>query len=240
MDDLPAGTEAERAPVDGAPAVKLDLHEEANRSEVERALRSLPGVVAARLVPGYERPVDELHVVTAPGKSPKQIARDVQTLLFARFGVDADHKVISVVQVREASDGFRAPRVAIARVQAVQEGFTARVTVTVSDGEDEHTGEGEGPASSAGRRRAVARATLDAVRPLMSTNGRAARSVEIEGVSVEEVLGRLVAITLVHFNSARGDITVCGSALVTGDEAAAVARSVLDALNRDLESGNVR
>ena len=235
MDELSATADTDRVVVDVTTATKTDLHEPSQRADVEQALRSLPGVVAARLVPGYERPVDELHVVTAPGKSPKQIARDVQTLLFARFGVDADHKVISVVQVNEATDGFRNPRVAIARVQAVMEGLTARVTVTVSSGDDEYTGEGEGPASAAGRRRAVARATLDALRPLMSSHGRSARSFEIEGVSVEEVLGRLIAISLVHINSSRGDVTVCGCAVVAGDEAAAVARSVLDALNRDLE-----
>jgi hypothetical protein len=38
----------------------------------------------------------------------------------------------------------------------------------------------------------------------------------------------------VHFHTPRGELTVSGSAVVRGSEADAVARSVLDALNRTL------
>ena len=76
-----------------------DLHDPRQREEVERELCQVPGVVGARLVPGFEREVDELHVLTTLARAPKQTVRDVQTLLMARFGVTTDHRVVSVVQI---------------------------------------------------------------------------------------------------------------------------------------------
>ena len=49
--------------------VSTDLHDPAQRAEVERALTTVPGVLGARLVAGFEREVDELHVLTTLDRS---------------------------------------------------------------------------------------------------------------------------------------------------------------------------
>lgn len=212
---------------------RVDLHDPSVRAEVEQALCSIPGLLAARLVAGFDRPVDEIHVLTTLQRAPKQTVRDIQSMLMARFGVTTDHRVISVVQLEEddAPGPASAPRLVISQVAVDQRGLTVSVRVSVTDGVESHDGEAEGPASAPGRRRATARAALDAIRPLLG----AGQVVEIEGADVVEVLGHDVAICLVHFHSARGQNSVVGSALVRGDEADAVARSVLDALNRTIE-----
>lgn len=208
-----------------------DLHLDGDRQAVEAALRELPGVVAVRLVPGYERQVDELHLVADTSKGAKQLVRDAQSLLLARCGVTVDHRVVSVVQLG-ASPGLELGvlrRVAIRSVASSQEELEVRVTVELSDGDAGYSGQSSGPASTAGRRRTTARATLESARPLL---GR--QVVEIEGVAVEHVLGHQLAITFVHFHSSRGERTAVGTAMVCGDESLAVARSVLDAVNREL------
>jgi hypothetical protein len=210
---------------------RTDLHDPAQRADVERSLSTIPGVLGARVVPGYERPVDELHVLSSLAKSPKQAVRDVQTVLMARFGVPTDHRVISVVQLEEGTVGGGAGhRVVIDKVGVVHAGLEVRAEIVLRDDEELLTGTGDGPSTPAGQRRAVARATLDAVRPLLGESVL----VEIEGTDVSEVLGRSVAISLVQFRTNRGEHTVAGSALVRDSEADAVARSVLDALNRSI------
>jgi hypothetical protein len=210
---------------------RTDLHDPGQRSDVERALATVPGVLGARLVPGFERDVDELHVLTSLDKTAKQAVRDVQTVLMARFGVPTDHRVVSVVQLDEGTvGGGSAHRVVIDRVGVVHAGLEVRAEVALRDGEDELIGTGEGASTPAGRHRAVARATLDAVRPLLGSAG----VVELEGTDLVDVLGRRVAVSLVAFRTARGEHTVAGSALVRDAEPDAVARSVLDALNRSI------
>lgn len=214
------------------PPVRTDLHDPSQRSAVERAIVTVPGVLGARIVPGFERHVDELHVLSSLDKAPKQAVRDVQTVLMARFGIPTDHRVISVVQLDEQRIGGPvASRVTIARVAVTHAGLEVHAEVALRDGDTELVGVGDGPSTPAGRHRAVGRATLDAVRSLLGDDN----VVEFEGTEVTEVLGRRVAISLVQFRSARGEHAVAGSALVRDATADAVARSVLDALNRSIK-----
>lgn len=219
--------------IGGGARPKADLHDPGQRATVEAAIGAVPGVVAARLVPGFEREVDELHVLTTMDKGPKQTVRDVQSTLMARFGITTDHRVISVVQLEEedASPAVPARRVLITSVTVTQQGLETAVEVVLSDGPEELVGHSNGPASTAGRRRATGRATLAAILPLLAEN----RMVELEGAEVTEVLGRRIALSLVHFHSVKGGWTVCGSAMVRDDESEALARSVLDAVNRAIE-----
>jgi hypothetical protein len=191
----------------------------------------VPGVLGARLVAGFERAVDELHVLTSLDKSPKQAVRDTQTVLMARFGIPTDHRVISVVQLDEQTiGGVAGTRIVVDQVAVVHAGLEVRAEVVLRDGDEEFTGTASGSASPTGRRRAVAQATLDAIRPVLASDG----IVELEGTDVTDIVGRPVAISLVVVRTERGAHTVAGSALVRDAEADAVARSVLDSLNRSI------
>jgi hypothetical protein len=216
---------------------RTDLHDPAQRGGVERALTTVPGVLGARLVPGFDREVDELHVLTTLDRGPKQTVRDVQTVLMARFGVPTDHRVISVVQLDEPSlGGGAATRVTIRHVAVTHAGLEVRAEVSLRHGDDELVGTGEGTATPAGQHRAVGRATLDALRPLLGGD----HVVELEGTEVTHVLGHQLAVALVQFRSARGQLTVAGSALVRDATADAVVRAVLDALNRTIAEATKR
>lgn len=218
---------------DASEAAPPDLHLEEHRQQVEASLHSLSDVVAVRIVPGHDRPVDELHVVTTPRRSAKQTVRDVQSLLYAVYGISIDHRVVSVVQIAENGDGIGQPgRLEITQVRATQQGLEVQVSVSVANGEGDHEGAATGPSSAAGRHRAAARATLEAIRPALPGE----RVIELEGATVERLMGRPIAVSLVHLHGGDGHRTVSGTALVTDDESAAVARSVLDALNRALSA----
>lgn len=226
------GTQDLTAEVDlaGPRTPTVDLHDPTTRGRIEDSLTAIPGVRAARVVPGYDRPIDELHVVAATDRNPKSVVRDVQSALMANHGVTTDHRVISVVRIEDDQlpDDDDGRRVTIRRVSVSNQGLAADVRVVVSHGDEELEGADQGPSSNAGRRRAVARATLAAIRPLLGSG----RAVEIEGADVTDVLGHDVALCLVHFHTPHGEVTNCGSAMVRGDESDAVARAVLDAVNR--------
>ena len=58
----------------------------------------LPGVLSVEFV--TEGPVvREVHVLSDQSRSPKQIVRDIQSALLARFQLDLDHRIISVAQI---------------------------------------------------------------------------------------------------------------------------------------------
>lgn len=227
--------------------------------ELEESLRQIPGVQAASVVTGPDAVPTEVHVLAAPGKPAKQIVRDVQSLSLARFDIDIDHRIVSVVQIGEqevkaASNGEgaalegiapeggttdatvpepaepdAAPRPAIAAIMVRSGNGETQASVTLAQGDDLFEGQAQGPAGASHRPRLVAMATLDAVAELLG------QPCEVESSSIVSTGVREVAVTVLTMSVPRtGEQVLTGTAAVRGDDADAVARSVLDALNRQL------
>ncbi|MFP4635548.1 MAG: hypothetical protein ACLFRD_06795 [Nitriliruptoraceae bacterium] len=207
---------------------RVDLHDPERRTEVEAALTAVPGLVGARLVPGFDREVDEVHVLSTLERNPKQTVRDIQTVLMARFGLTTDHRVISVVQLDEDQGQQVSRRVAIAEVGLRRVGESVVAEVVLEQGEQEFRLTREAPATEAGRRRAVAHATLDGVRELLHET----TAIELEGADVVQVGGTSVAVTVLELHHGRSSELLSGTAIVRDTPQDAIARSVLDATNR--------
>src|SRR6185436_6551044 len=82
--------------------------------ELEDALRHIQGVRAASVVTGPDAVPTEVHVLADPGKPAKQVVRDVQSLAMARYDIDIDHRIVSVVQMGDDEVRATAPAVATA------------------------------------------------------------------------------------------------------------------------------
>jgi hypothetical protein len=220
--------------------VPVDLHDPTQRADVERALAALAGMVAVRLVPGFDRPVDELHALVVEDRSPKQVVRDVQSLLYTRFDISIDHRVISVVQLAEddpltnVDEEQTPPRVALTRVSITQSARDASVTVVVTDSDGvEHVGTTSSEVTPAGQRMAAGAATIQAVDDVVAP----ATSISLAGLDEVQCGGIDVVLAVIEVRAARTMLTLTGSAVVRRGEIDAAARAVLDALNRVLHLG---
>ena len=207
--------------------------------DLERELCRLPEVNAARIVTDQVGRPTEVHILASPAKAAKQVARDVQSVAMASFGLDLDRRIISVVQLdggqldaATAGPGAPAgPRVVIGGISSEQNGLRNLVRVTLQRGEREGAGFAEGSIAASARPRLVAQATLDALRQLLP----AAECADVELATVVRVGIREVALANMVFVIPPHEDVVSGSALVRGaNETEAVARAVLDATNRRL------
>ena len=205
-------------------------------TDLERELCRLPEVNAARIVTDQVGRPTEVHILASPAKHAKQVARDVQSVAMASFGLDLDRRIISVVQLDggqvDAAPGAPAgPRVVIGGISSEQNGLRTLVRVTLQRGETEGAGFAEGSIAASARPRLVAQATLDALRQLLP----AAECADVEIATVVRVGIREVALASMVFVIPPHEDVVSGSALVRGaNETEAVARAVLDATNRRL------
>jgi hypothetical protein len=229
------------------------LGEEIDYRAVERELCRLPDLSAARIVADSgARPV-EVHVLALPGKRPKQIVRDVQSVAMASFGLELDHRIISVVQlggdevahledgneVVQLDDGdedhehvveqFR-PRIVAINIEVA--GLRAHVRVTLAYESDERAGTAEGTIAAASRPRLLGAATLDAIQQLVP----AAECLDLDSAQILRVGPHDVAIVALVVVAPPHEEIVSGSAIVhqNQDPSDAVIRAVLNATNRKL------
>src|ERR1700691_142939 len=98
---------------------------------IEGEITRLPEIVACRIVADpLGRPL-EVHVLAHPGKHPKQVVRDIQSVALASFGLEIDRRIVSVVQLgptgADGAEPAAAPlaRVSIGAIQSQLEGKRA-------------------------------------------------------------------------------------------------------------------
>ena len=120
-------------------------------------------------------------------------------------------------------------RPAIAAI-AVRSGHgETEAAVTLAIGDQLFEGSASGPAGQSHRARLVAAAALDAVSELLG------QPCEIESAAIIATGSREIALSVLTLIVPRtGEQVLTGAAVVRGDEADAVVRSVLAALNRQI------
>jgi hypothetical protein len=214
--------------------------------ELEDSLRQIPGITAASVVTGPDAVPTEVHVLASPGKPAKQVVRDVQSMALARYDIDIDHRIVSVVLIGEEQvegliavpdsaadsqepDEVNIIRPAISAIMVRSGGGVTEASVTLTTGDQLFEGKAHGPAGQSHRSRIVAAATLDAVDDLLG------QTCEVDSATVVSTGSRQVALSVLTLMVPRtGEQVLTGCAVLRGDEADAIARSVLSALNRQL------
>ena len=187
----------------------------------------LEGVQAAQVVFAENGMPCEIHVLAGPEKSSKSLVRDIQSALTAQFGVQVDHRIISVAQLSE----WLAPRgdfrLAHTGLEIKSAGGRVSASVTLARGCDTYTGHGESANTPFARRRCVSEAALAAV-------NRAAGETCFELASVDAVTLAGQGIVVAQVYSLLDGQRLLGSAFLNEDPDNAAVHSVLSAVNRRL------
>ncbi|NTU70575.1 MAG: hypothetical protein HGB10_01935 [Coriobacteriia bacterium] len=204
--------------------------------DIEAALAEVGEIKAARIVPDADGSIAEIHILALPTKAPKQLVRDIESTLMARFGIPVDHKKISIALLGRDALKDEAPvdarstvaRPRICSINATVSGVQASASVVLEIGDAEYVGNASGPASKTGRARLVALAALDAV----SQYTDATISFALEDVAIVQLGREKVAVSCIALVSGFGEQHLSGSALVRQNDNDSIVRATLDAINR--------
>ena len=165
----------------------------------------LEGVQAAQVVFAENGMPCEIHVLAGPEKSSKSLVRDIQSALTAQFGVQVDHRIISVAQLSEGLAPRGDFRLAHTGLEIKSAGGRVSASVTLARGCDTYTGHGESANTPFARRRCVSEAALAAV-------NRAAGETCFELASVDAVTLAGQGIVVAQVYSLRDGQRLLGSA----------------------------
>ena len=194
--------------------------------EYRDLLCRLAGVLSAHVVLDANGGVEEIHILATTAKRPKSVVRDVQSALASKYGVQVDHQVVSVAQIRPEMAEQMGFRLVLEGVSTRTNGKELHVTVTLSKGGNMLQGEATGANTSFSRRRTVALACLAAVSQCTST------PFELAGVETVTLFGEAILVCQIY--SPLFDKSFVGSAVLEQDADVSAVQCVLAALNRRL------
>ncbi len=204
--------------------------------EIESLLSRLPGVMSSRVVVNNWGAIEEIHILANTDRNPKQIVRDVESSLAARWGITIDHKKISIAQLTSAPSGAGPSRVKLVNVTVTNDSQRGRMQAKVALSKlDEAGTRYEGTAEGGNSRYQCFKVVCQA--SIMAIN----QVIQPQNVFILEDVGSMflskheIVVVGVALVTARGnEELLVGAAPVKGDALEAAVKATLDACNRRL------
>lgn len=196
----------------------------------QRRVCKLRDVVSCEIEADSSGAIGAIHVTALPGRNPKQIARDIETLLAAEEGLYVDYRKISIAQY-DTSEIPVPPaigRISFEGVSLHQGSRDCDVEISLSAGPVHGIGRATGPNTQFHVRRLVAQATLEAVANLAERDP----GLSLGELEEKELGGRKVFLVCVNRTEGRHETRLVGCAEIGYDPTQSVINAVLDAVNR--------
>ena len=213
--------------------------------EIDRLLETLTGVVRAkvRLAPEGDG-LSEIHILSDGAAPPKQIVRNVETLLQTAFDLKIDHRVVSIAVLKEEDEHVApppapaappAPRVVFQRLRVVPEdSYKCTAYVELLMGDVIFEGSHRDADTPRARLHTCGRAVLDALDYL----GEKEIALYLAGIEQVRLFQRDVVVALIEARHGRHHVRMVGSSAVAEDPNEAAVLAVLDAVNRFISRPN--
>lgn len=215
----------------------MDVRKKVTVEEIESLLACLPGVQRVRVVVNDWGAIEEVHVLTGLGRSPKQIVRDILSALKAQWNITLDRKKVSVAQV-QVGDLHLSVRLILAGLEIVTDQLSrqAQVSVKLQKVEDDRTvtysAKSEAEMHETGMLLAAAKACVKAANLTIEPDN----FFTVEDVVSTRIRDKTVILVLVSLITPGRHEDLLGAALVRHEPLEATVRAALDAINRRLES----
>ena len=220
-------------------------------AQIDNLLETLTGVVRARVRPDDDgHQLREIHVLSDGALAPKQIVRNIETLLKTAFDLTIDHRIVSIAvlkqgagveeqAVREAPEAQperrarKAPagpasRVVFHKLQVVQDALKCTAHVELKLGDVIFEGTHRDTDTPEARVYAAARAVIEALEYLTEKQ----MAFYLAGLEQMRVYEDRLLVVLVEARRGRQRMRMVGTAAVKDDTHEAAVRAVLDAVNR--------
>ena len=197
----------------------------------QELLDKIPGVVNTKIVLNDNGAVDELNVLAGSSRSPKQLVRDIQSALMAKYGFAVDHRTISVAQIDTEMLGEKScPRLFCASVASSVADGRCSAHVTLKAGEEIYVGDSIGSSVLFTRNRIVATAVIEAVHQFL--NRELFTVVDVKTTSIADRQAYLVAVAM---QGPQGSELLLGAVCDQNfDPNETIVKATLDAINRRL------
>ncbi len=198
-------------------------------TDLELTLSLIRGVYASCVILDSKREPSEIHIVASAERKPKQIVRDIETLLSVKHRVKVDYRKISLVQLSDEKL-LRIPvaRPEIRKVVEEVQGDRKRIRVEIQGASRIVAGQAEETTENPDAIRTAAKATIAAIERMMDHR----IAVRLDDAATFHLNSRQILLVIVTCQIEEREETFVGASFVGVRPAESAARATLDALNR--------
>ena len=195
---------------------------------LQELINDIEGIVSSKVKLDDAGNLVEIHALADKSRNAKQIVRDIQSAVTAKFDLEIDHRIISIAQL--SCDGVvqKDLRIVFKGMEVASKGLEIDVKVILSHGEKEYCGSQKGINTTTSINRTIAQATLKALTDFLNI-GEIFVVEDVGTLNIAKTNVVVVAVTCVDKN---GEQLLIGSSMNLGDIKEAVVKATLDAVNR--------
>jgi len=199
------------------------------RLKCEDLINGLGGVIASKIVEDEHGTISDIHVLISKDRHPKQISKDVQTVLATNLNRKVDHRCISIAQtgIQQIPEDCRV--------------YFKSVNIRISDGEifvevelsknkEIFSSSAHGINTRNNADQLTVNATLECLKKMINTD----EMLMIEDIDVVYLAKTPVVMVAVNLVNRFSEDILVGSAMLRDDRKESLVRAALDAVNRKI------
>lgn len=198
--------------------------------EIRTLICKLSDIKHCSVVCNSSNEVEEIHILAGINRNIKQLVRDIQSAINAKFGINIDYKVISIAQINE--NDFKEIRLQLngISVNNIERSIEAIVTLTYED--KLYEGKVIRVKSKNNKFKAIAEATLLALENYLKI-GQTFYIEDARSISISS--GELCICVIGYIFDGKEEL-LSGCSMIKADENEAVVKAVLSAVNRKIST----
>lgn len=189
-------------------------------------MQKIEGVLYVKSVES-EGKLEEVHIVASTIRAPKQIVRDIESILLAMFNYRIDRKIISIAQI--GTDTVKViKRIKFEGVSIETHGSNIDCKVRLSHEGEEYICVKGGVKTTSNRYKVVAKATIGAITQI--TGSKYIFDIQDVLLSTSRDITFICVVVNIIINEKEESLV--GTAIISDDTNEAIAKATLDAINR--------
>ena len=195
---------------------------------IENNLEKLDSVISCKIIQGENDIIEEIHIVSNGKRNPKQLSRDIQSILIATHKLEIDYKKISIAQITDNTLVKMENRLKIKGMSFDNEGTRACVKVSLTDTLGTYENSLMGINSVRNIERMLVDATLKNIEEALGYED----TFILEDVRTIPVSSEKAVVVVVMCMVGDIEQKLVGSCLIKTDYKEAIVKATLDAVNR--------
>jgi hypothetical protein len=199
-----------------------------SETALQELINEIEGIVSSKVKLDEKGSPIEMHALADKSRNAKQIVRDIQSAVSAKFDLEIDHRIISIAQLNCDSVVHRELRIVFKGMEVSSKGLELEVKVILTYKDKDFCGYQKGVNTTTSINRTIAQATLKAVSDFINIGD----IFVVEDVGTLSIAKTSVVVAAVTYVDKSGEQLLIGSSINLGDIKEAVVKATLDAVNR--------